>query len=148
MEIQLAGLLSRATPRQFLERAGRRAIDRLSIGFHPRADFLEPLQNRIGEDALRGRANIEQVVTALAGDVAEIVEECGSGLPVVVVRLVAPRIVHRHAGFPVPALETGCRNELLRGLRVPGEAAAQAIVHDDVRLQLLDRLDKRLGPLF
>ena len=53
-----------------------------------------------GDFAGSVRADVEQVVAALARDVDQVADQGAGGLPLMVVRLVAPRVVHGHAGLP------------------------------------------------
>ena len=131
-----SGLHRASAPRQALEGARGGAADGIAVRFHPYADLFEALDGGGGDQALGGRADIEQVVAAFAGDVHQVADERLGALPVVVVTLVAPGVVHGHAGLPIAAREAGRRDVLLWGLRVTFVAAAQAVVVDDTGLEL------------
>src|SRR4029079_14998154 len=96
-------------------------------------------------------ADVQQVVAALRRDVDEVPDDRLRGLPVGVVRLEPPRVVHRHAAFPVHALDAVGGNLLLGSADVAGVRAvrlveafhafpprADAVVDDDVGLQAAD----------
>ena len=70
---------------------------------------------------------------------------CGA-LPVVVVALVAPGVVHGHAGLPIAAGVAGGGDELLGRLGVALVAAAEAVVVDDAGLEL-EQGNQLLGAL-
>src|SRR5262249_44294890 len=69
--------------------------------------------------------------TPLGDDVDQVVNERSSRLPILVVALVTPGVVHGHAGFPVAVLKAGRRDELLGGLGVAVVAASQAVVGEE-----------------
>ena len=67
-----------------------------------------------GHAAVALRADVQQVVAALAGDVDQVADERLVGFPGVVVVAVAPGRVQRHAGLPIHAGHAGGGDVLLR----------------------------------
>ena len=61
-----------AAPGSGLERTGLRAVDRFAVGLHPLADGVEPFQRGGGDLALGRRADVQQVVAPLGGDVDNV----------------------------------------------------------------------------
>jgi len=103
----VAGHFCGATaPGQPLEGAGGGGVNRVVIDFHPCADGLEPLDAGFGDEALAGRPDVEQIISALAGDVHEVADDGPRGFPVIIVTLEAPGVVHGHAGFPIASGKT------------------------------------------
>jgi hypothetical protein len=85
------------------EWARARAINRRLIRLHPPAGFIQALHARLRNQPFAGRSHIEQVIAAFAGAVDEIADEGGGGFPILVMFVVAPMAVHRHARFPIDA---------------------------------------------
>ena len=77
-------------------------------------------------------SDIQQIISALARDVAEVADELLGGFPVIVSALESPGVVHRHAGFPVPPRVPLSGNEPFRRFSVAMKTAAKPVVHDDV----------------
>ncbi len=128
----------RAAPGQRRQRAGGGAVDGLAVGVEPAAHRLETL-HALGRDAaIRVGADVQQEVAALGGDVDQRAHQVAGGLEVVVGAVVAPVVVHRHAGLPVDAGQA-LRRDLLLGRagsrREFHPAAPDAVVDDDVGLQ-------------
>ena len=90
------------------------------------------------------RADVEEIVAALAGDVDEVAQQRFGGLEVGVVGLVAPGVVHGHAGFPVAAGIALRRDVLLGGFGVALVASAEAVVPDEVGM-LVEQGDDLAG---
>jgi hypothetical protein len=61
---------------------GAGAVNGLAVHFHPRADFLEAVHFRLRNQALAGRADVKQIISAFAGDVAQVVDERRGGFEV------------------------------------------------------------------
>lgn len=130
VEVELAGPLGAATPGEFLERAGGGGIDRLAVDLHPGADFPQPLERWLGDQPLARRADIEQVLAPFAGAVDQVADQHLGRLPVVVVALEAPRVIHRHARLPIAPLEPG-GGDFLFGRFGVARVDAQPIVVND-----------------
>ncbi len=122
--------LGAAAPVELVEGAGGGAINRLAIFAHPRADGLHPLDAGGGDFAFRRRPEVEQEISALADAIDEGLDEFGGGFPILVIALVAPGLVHGHAGLPIAAGETGGGNELLGGLGIAREITSEPVVGD------------------
>ena len=144
-------LLGAAAPGQLLERAGLGAVDGLAVDLHPFADFGQALDAGVGEHAFGGGADVEEVIAAFAGAVNQVADEGGGGFPVLVVLVVAPVVVHGHAGFPVHAGAEAGGGDFLFGRAViadalgalvhaghAGAGLADAVVDDDVGLEAAD----------
>src|SRR5262249_2250621 len=134
---------------EFGEGTGGRAVDRLAIHREPRADLLESFDAFRRYFAFGRRADVQQVVASLAGDVDQGAEQRLRALPIAVVALKTPGLVHRHAGLPIAVLKTGLWDLLLGGFRVAaklGVTAKEPIVRDDRRLEL-EQLVQLGGPL-
>src|SRR5690242_9275787 len=97
------------------EEGGVGAVDGLAVDLDPLAHLVQALDLGGGDDAVGVGADVEEVVAALAGDVDEVAEQGLGGLEVVVVGLVAPGVVHGHAGLPVFAGVAVGGDELLGG---------------------------------
>src|SRR5262245_2421055 len=95
-------LASRAAERQLTcKRARACSVDRLAVRLHPAADLSQPVYARLRDQPFGGRSDVQQIVSALRCDVDEISNERPGGLPMVVIELVAPRVVHCHATLPI-----------------------------------------------
>ena len=114
------------------EERGLGVVDRFAVDAEPLAHLAEAFGFRGGDVAVGVGADVEEVVAALAGDVDEVAEEGFGGLEVGVVGLVAPGVVHGHAGLPVATGEALGRDVLLGRLGVAGVGAAEAVVPDEV----------------
>src|SRR4051812_47376372 len=112
------------------EWAGGRAIDCFAVDREPLADLLEAIDFSRGDFAEGGRADVEEVVAAFAGDVDEIVEKVARAFEMGVVLFVAPGVVDGHAGFPVAAGDSCCGDALFRSAGVAG-AVAETVVGDN-----------------
>src|SRR5262245_61469376 len=127
---------------------GRRAcaVDRFAVDLQPLPHFAQNVLARLRDDAFGGRADVEQVVAALAGDVHQFEYDVGRLLPMVVVALVSPRVVGRRGNFP----DAG--HYLIWYAIVARRAviafAAQPPVNQAIRLQLAHQLREQLGALF
>src|SRR5207245_2804052 len=85
----------------------------------PVAHLVQPPHDRPGDQAFGGRPHVEEEVAALGCHVDQRPQQRARVFPVVVVRLVAPGVVHRHARLPIDAGQSLGRNLLLRGPEVP-----------------------------
>ena len=139
-----AQALGAAAPVEFEEGAGGGAINRLAIFAHPRTDGLHPLDAGSWDLAFRRGPEVEKEISTLADAIDEGLDEFGGGFPILVVALVAPSLVHGHAGLPIAAGETGGRNELLGGLGITWKIAAEAVVGDQSGAQR-DQFGQRAG---
>ena len=119
--------------------AGVGADDRVVVAGHPVADCFEPLDLIGRERAVAHRADVEQQVAALAGDLAQRMDQRAGRFEVLVGRVVAPAVVDGQAGFP-RALRRPGRDRLLGRLVVA--VARNAIIHDDFGLQRMDQVDE------
>src|SRR3712207_9048041 len=63
--------------------------------FRSAADLRQPFDARRGDAPLGRRADVEEVVAAAARNLHELADEDAHGLPVPVVALEAPGVVHR-----------------------------------------------------
>ena len=110
------GFLCASPPGQLpLEGTGAGAVDGLAVGLHPPAHFRQALQGGLGDQPFARRADVEQVIAALAVTVNKISNQRPGGFPVLVAFLVAPRVVHGHAGLPIhPLPQAVGRDGLLR----------------------------------
>ena len=148
--------------RQQAERAGRGAEDRIAVAIDPLADGLQPLGFLGPNRAVGQRADIQDEVASLAGDVDQFLHqfvrrfEHGFAAIVTPPRHGRERAVaggHRHRGLPErgPSLfvgESGGGNELLgRFVVAAGEGA---VVDEDVGLQAAGFREDRpeLGLIF
>ena len=162
MQIYAPGFARRAPERKLRGKgACARAVDRLGVDFHPPADFSEPVDARLRDAAGGGGSDIQQVIAAFRRRVDEITDDRFGRLPIVIVGLVAPRIVHRHAAFPVDARQAARRDLLLRRAEIAAvlpvlsveplhalAALADAIVDDDVGFQSANVLIKVASVVF
>ena len=114
------------------EEGGFGVVDGLAIDREPLAHLLESLDLRCGDDALRIRADIQQIVAAFAGDVDQVTEEGFGGFEVGIEGFEAPGIVHGHASFPVAAGISLGWNELLRGFGVALVGSTETVVPDEI----------------
>src|SRR5262249_34522575 len=80
------------------------AVDRGRVALQPGADRAEDAQRGLGDRAIRQRADVQQVVAAVAHAGDQVAHDLLRRLPVVVGGLVAPAPVHRHARLPGAAL--------------------------------------------
>jgi len=72
------------------EGCGGGAVDGLPVAFEPLADFFQDVDAGLGDLALGGGSDVEQVVHTCAVAVDQQVEHFADGLPVVVVFLEGP----------------------------------------------------------
>ena len=91
----------------------------------PAAEFLEDVYLLLGDGAVLARTDVEQQVAAVRQTIDVGTEQHMRCLVVGIGMLVAPRIVHRHAKFPIFALRTHHGHTLLGGgvVTVTGNAA-------------------------
>ncbi len=145
----LERLLRAAAPRQGAQRAGLRSVDRLAVRLHPPADRLQPLDALRRDLPVGRRADVQEEVPALRGDLRELADQLPRRLEALVGAVVAPVVVHRHAGFPVEAGNPRAGDLLLGRAEVADEVAlgveaeiapgaADAVVDDDLRLERAD----------
>ena len=81
------------------------------------------------------RADVEQEIAALMGDVDEVAEQGGIGLGLGVVAVVEPFVADGHAGFEVATSGLGGGGDAaFRRVKVARVNAAEAVVDDQVRL--------------
>jgi len=106
------------------------AVNRVAVGVHPLADLGQNAHRFFRHRPVRFRADVQQVVTALARATDQVPHYRLRAFPVVIGLVVAPTVIHRHAGFP--GLVADRRNTLFGG----GEIAFELIpiIYDDVRL--------------
>src|SRR6185369_2906257 len=118
--------------------AGRGAVDGFTVHFHPGADLFQVIDGAPGDDPLARRADVDQVIAALADDVGEVGDHGPGRFPVFVAEEIAPMAVERHAGLP--GLGVGAAGDLLLLDAVIAQAAADAGIDDAIRLQLVDQV--------
>src|SRR5262249_46608568 len=99
----IASLGRYAAPGRPCRRARGGAVDGLTVDEHPAAHILQPVNYLWRNGAVRLRSDVEQVIAALRSDVNQVAKKLLGALPMVVVALVAPRVIDRHARFPVAA---------------------------------------------
>ena len=112
--------LGTTSPGQMFERAGLGPVNRFAIGFHPLAHGRKTVNTGLRKKTFSGRSNIEQKVASLRSDICQLLDQILAGLPVIVVLVVAPVVIHRHAGFPINARQTCGWNFLFRGTEITG----------------------------
>src|SRR5215207_1891597 len=103
-------------------------VDRLAVARRPAPDRAQDGDGFERHGAVRFGADVEQVVAAVvrAGD--EVADDLPRRLPAVVGAVVAPTVVHRHAGLPrAPGLRR--LDALLGRGKISGELVA--VVDDD-----------------
>src|SRR5258708_34955291 len=76
------------------------ADDRLAIAAEPFADSFEPLHLLGRKRPVAHRAHIEEQITALAGDLAESMNQRARRFQVPIRRIVTPTVIDREAGSP------------------------------------------------
>src|SRR5260370_20226845 len=91
------------------------ADNRLAIAAEPFADSFEPLDLLRRQSAVAHRAHIEEQITALAGDLAESMNQRARRFQIPVRRIVTPTIVDSEAGLPWP-FGRARRHRLFRSL--------------------------------
>ena len=119
-----------------------RLVDRFFVLFYPSAKLLEDSDLLVGDGAILARTNIEQEVPAHAETVHKRTEQDLRGLIVRVGMLVAPRIVHGHAKFPIFVLWAHHGNALFRRGIVP--VALDAGIDDHIRVIRAQEVDDSL----
>src|SRR5262249_13497680 len=102
VQIDTARLARSATESQLRGKRTRgRSIDGFAVLFHPAPYPAQALDTRLRNQTFGGRSHVEQIIPALRSDVDQIAHDSLGGLPLVVVELVAPGGVHRHATLPI-----------------------------------------------
>ena len=102
---------------------------------------------RLRKLTFRRRADVQQIIASLARAIDQIANDRRDRFPILVVLVIAPVVVHRHARFP--RLGIGAAgNRLFRSAIVAHVAFADPIVDDDVRLQRADVFVKIVTALF
>ena len=112
--------LGTTSPGQMFERAGLGPVNRFAIGFHPLAHGRKTVNTGLRKKTFSGRSNIEQKVAPLRSNISQLLDQILAGLPVIIVLVVAPVVIHRHAGFPINTRKTCGWNFLFRGTEITG----------------------------
>ena len=128
-------------------RARRRGVDGFAVRPHPLAHLAQARHAFGGDLPLWCGAHIEQEIASLRRGIDHRAKQRARVLPAIVIGLEAPRVIHRHAGFPVHAWEPSRRYQLLRRTEVTHSRAgcgktvepltrmADAVVDDEAWLE-------------
>ena len=108
------------------------SVDRCSVDGEPLAYLVKTLYLGWWDDSLGVWPDVEKVVPSLAGDVDQVAQQGLGRLEVMVIGLIAPGVVHGHAGFPVTAGIAFRRDVLLGCFGVAFVASTEPVVPDEV----------------
>src|SRR6185437_14810563 len=89
----LGGALAKYLP-------GARAVDGFAVDAEPAADFSEDFHLRLGDGAVRPRADIEEQRTVLTDDVDQVVNDRRRGLVVLILDITPGVLRNRGIGLP------------------------------------------------
>src|SRR5580692_2064667 len=90
-----------------------RSVNGGAVTRHPLPHFRQDTHGILRNRAIRLRADVQEIVSAVAGTGNEIPNDSFGALPVVIGPMVAPTVVKRHAALPRPA--SLLRNDFLLG---------------------------------
>src|SRR5579872_2704966 len=111
--------------------AGLGGINRLAVTVHPFPHLRKDINGFLGDRAIGFWPDVEQIITAVASAGGQVLNHLLGCFPAVIRALVAPTVIHRHAGFP-----RGCGglDVLLRRGKIFRQTGS--VVDDDLGLQL------------
>src|SRR6185436_3147440 len=147
MKKNSAGLCRQQPPGQLIwEGAARSAIDSFVVDLEPLAHFGQPLDARLRNEAFAGWSHIEQIVTTPTRDLYQLLNQDVCGLPVLIVALETPGVVHSHRRFPV-TFDLAHADLVVARRVVIAQAVPDATAHQTVGLELMYEVDQFLALL-
>ncbi len=102
------------------------------------ADLGHPFDAWLRNHSLGGGADVQQVIAAAAGNLAQLPDQHRRRFPVVVVLLESPSVVHGDGSFPIP-FDQADADLVVAGRIVIAGVVTDASADDAVRLQLVNQ---------